>query len=118
MAELWGSLHYAFFEDIEIIAAEIRHRNLGVDQRKAVDINLLNRFITFRQRFISLVRGASKELGNQIQERVDGLQGGLSNSIFNMDADYSESTPFDNAFVNPISTCRSDMLGALFDYRG
>ncbi|MDI9871091.1 hypothetical protein [Flectobacillus roseus] len=112
-----------FYEVFDLILKETKPMCLDSTNEKYItplEVNekIQDHFVTLRLEFYDNILGIEKSLHRKIEEEIDRLNDSLTNSLVNEVNDFQNPTIYQEQIEQKISSCKSNVISTLFNYRG
>lgn len=109
---------YEYFTDLVAKSEDLmRSKNDMDDIKILLDDLYQDMFSAIRKNFTEYLSAVNDKLYKDILGLCDGLQGELSQNLFDEDVDLKVQTNFENFIVNPILSYQKTILSELFNYK-
>lgn len=110
---------YNFFDEIESEYSTLLTKTAISDaDRKLIEKNVSDKFITLRRKFLDMFLGVDKSLYKDVLEEVDLLQQGLTDALFDGGVNLTHKPKFDQLILTPITNIKTSIIQKLYVYRG
>lgn len=111
--------HFFFFTDnLYKIAKELNVNNQGISEKQAIMSSFDDEFISVRRKFIDSLAAADGNLKQQVQERIDLLQGNIAKAVYDAGFNLGDNAKFDELITSEITYANNDVIKKLFSYKG
>jgi hypothetical protein len=110
--------YHLIFERIESDLSKLQTPNLTDTDKQEIDAKIGNHFIDLRSKFYDSLLAIDDTLYDRIKKKSDALQTLFTETIFDQGVNLAHLPKYDELIIQPMTTAKTEIIKALFTYRG
>ncbi len=110
--------YHLIFEKIENELSKLQTPNLSDIDKQEMDSRIGNHFIELRSKFYDSLLAIDDSLYERIKMKSDALQTLFTETIFDQGVNLTHLPKYDELIIQPMTTAKTEIIKALFTYRG